>query len=164
MKTTNDFITDYDLHLLSEGTHYRSWEKLGAHIIVNDKEQGASFAVWAPNASAVSVVGEFNLWQNNVNSLTRIKDTGYWYGFIQGVGQGALYKYAITSKFHDFQVEKTDPFAFHCEIRPATASVVWDLGGYEWHDEEWMKNRGERHRHTAPISIYELHLGSWMRT
>jgi len=163
MSTVNDFITDYDLHLLAEGTHYRSWEKLGAHIIRKDTHQGTSFAVWAPNACAVSVLGDFNVWRKGVNPLRRIKDTGYWQGFVAGVGQGALYKFAITSKFNNYQVDKTDPFAFHCEIRPATASVVWDLAGYQWQDEEWMNSRGQRHRHTSPISIYELHLGSWMR-
>ena len=163
MQTANNFITDYDLHLLSEGTHYRSWEKLGAHLIKNTEQQGTSFALWAPNASAVSVLGDFNVWQKGANPLARIKNTGYWHGFVSGVGHGSLYKYAITSKFDNYQVDKTDPYAFHCEIRPATASVVWDLGGHDWQDDEWMMSRAERHRHTAPISIYELHLGSWMQ-
>ncbi|MGW8194757.1 MAG: 1,4-alpha-glucan branching protein GlgB [Desulforhopalus sp.] len=164
MKTVSDVITGYDLHLLAEGTHYRSWEKLGSHVIEAGKERGTSFAVWAPNADAVSVIGDFNDWRKGAHPLTRIRDTGYWQGIISGVGHGDLYKYAITSKYQHYQAEKTDPYAFHCEIRPATASVVWELGDYRWQDGEWMENRAGRHRHTAPISIYELHLGSWMRS
>jgi 1,4-alpha-glucan branching enzyme len=163
MKTSNDLITEYDLHLLSEGTHYRSWEKLGSHIIKTTQQEGTFFTLWAPNAREISVTGDFNGWQNTANPLARIKDSGYWQGFVPGVGKGALYKYAITSKFNNYQVEKTDPYAFHCEIRPATASVVWDLEGYTWQDRDWMNYRAGRHHHAAPISIYEVHLGSWMR-
>jgi 1,4-alpha-glucan branching enzyme len=163
-KTTpaNDFISEYDLHLLTEGTHYRSWEKLGAHSIKNDQMQGTFFTLWAPNAENVAVIGDFNGWQSAANPLARINDSGYWQGFVAGVGQGALYKFAITSKFNNYRVEKTDPYAFHCEIRPASASVVWDYAGYSWQDSDWMAARRDHH-HAAPISIYELHLGSWMR-
>ncbi len=160
--TTNDFISEYDLHLLAEGTHYRSWEKLGAHSIKNDQMHGTFFTLWAPNAEEVAVIGDFNGWQSAANPLARIKDSGYWQGFVAGVEQGALYKFAITSKFNNYRVEKTDPYAFHCEIRPASASVVWDLAGYSWQDSDWMAARQDHH-HAAPISIYELHLGSWMR-
>jgi len=163
MKTSSDFITPYDLHLLAEGTHYRAWEKLGAHRITADGREGTSFTVWAPNAGAVSVIGDFNDWQKNASPLVRIKDTGYWHGVIPEVTYGALYKYFITSRLHAYQAEKTDPYAFHFEIRPATASVVWDLEGHDWQDREWMKTRSKRNQHTAPISVYELHLGSWMR-
>jgi 1,4-alpha-glucan branching enzyme len=163
MKTTNDLITDFDLYLLSEGTHYRSWEKLGAHLVKIGEQEGTVFTVWAPNAYKVSVIGDFNGWDNSVNPLSRIQDSGYWQGFVPGVEKGAFYKYSITSKFNNFQVEKTDPYAFHSEIRPATASIVWEIEGYSWQDKDWMNHRVERHHHAAPISIYELHLGSWMR-
>ncbi len=163
MTTSNDFLTDYDLYLLSEGTHYRSWEKLGAHIVKTGDREGTYFTVWAPNAEKVSVIGDFNGWNETVNPLKRIKDLGYWHGFVSGVGKGALYKYAITSSLHNFYAEKTDPYAFFCEIRPASASVVWDLDGYAWQDSAWMDARANRQHHEAPISIYELHLGSWMR-
>ncbi len=162
MTNANGLISEYDLHLLAEGTHYRSWEKLGAHSIKNDLMQGTFFSLWAPNAEEVAVIGDFNGWQSTANPLARIKDSGYWQGFVAGVGQGALYKFAITSKFDNYRVEKTDPYAFHCEIRPASASVVWDLAGYSWQDSDWMAAR-RNHHHAAPISIYELHLGSWMR-
>src|SRR5690606_11749326 len=101
MKTSNDLITDFDLYLLSEGTHYRSWEKLGAHLVKIDEQEGTVFTVWAPNAYKVSVIGDFNGWDNSVNPLSRIQDSGYWQGFVPGVGHGAFYKYAITSKFHN---------------------------------------------------------------
>ncbi len=163
MTTSNDFISDYDLYLLAEGTHYRSWEKLGAHIVNTGSREGTYFTVWAPNAEKVSVIGDFNGWNEMANPLKRIKDLGYWHGFVSGVGKGALYKYAITSRLHNFHLEKTDPYAFFCEIRPASASVVWDLDGYVWQDSGWMEARADRQHHEAPISIYELHLGSWMR-
>ena len=163
MTTANDFITDYDLYLLSEGTHYRSWEKLGAHLGTLDGQEGTYFTLWAPNAEKVAVIGDFNGWNETVNPLTTIRDLGYWHGFIAGVGKGALYKYAITSRLNNFHAEKTDPYAFFCEIRPATASVVWSLDEYAWQDSSWMYSRASRQHHEAPISIYELHLGSWMR-
>ena len=163
MKKSNEFLTDYDLHLLAEGTHTRSWEKLGSHMVKIAGKEGAIFTLWAPNAEAVAVIGDFNGWQKTTNPMARIDDSGYWQCFIPGVEQGAFYKYAIDSRINNYQVEKTDPYAFHCEIRPATASVVWDLDGYSWQDREWMDSRTNRHHHAAPISIYEVHLGSWMR-
>jgi 1,4-alpha-glucan branching enzyme len=163
MSKHDTFITEYDLHLLAEGSHYRSWEKLGAHIMETPEGRGTSFALWAPNAEKIAVVGDFNDWDAEANPLRRVKDTGYWQGFISGVDKGALYKFDITSKYNNYRVQKTDPYAFHCEIRPATASVVWDIGGYEWNDREWLAHREARQNHRAPVSIYEVHLGSWMR-
>ncbi len=163
MKKETNFITDYDLHLLAEGTHHRSWEKLGSHLIKVAQEEGTIFTLWAPNAEVVSVIGDFNGWLNTKNPMARIDDSGYWQCFVPGVAKGDLYKYAITSRINNYQVEKTDPYAFHCEIRPATASVVWDLDGYTWQDKEWMNSRAGFHHQAAPISIYEVHLGSWMR-
>jgi len=157
------FLSDYDLHLLAEGTHYRAWEKLGAHLVEEDGLPGTHFAVWAPNAEKVAVIGDFNGWDGSANPLVSTGNSGYWKGFVPGVGQGALYKYDITSRLRDYRAEKADPYSFFCEIRPATASIVWDLEGYDWQDGEWMTFRGGRHRHDAPIAIYEVHLGSWMR-
>ncbi|MCL7488233.1 MAG: 1,4-alpha-glucan branching protein GlgB [Desulfobulbaceae bacterium] len=164
MTGPNDFITEYDLHLLSEGTHYRCWEKLGAHIVETDKGKGTFFALWAPNARNVAVIGDFNDWDGSANPLRRINKSGYWQGFIPGVGKGALYKFDILSKLNGYQTQKTDPYGFYCEIRPATASVVWDLSGYQWHDREWLESRRHRRSHEAAVSIYEVHLGSWMRS
>ncbi|MDW7773903.1 MAG: 1,4-alpha-glucan branching protein GlgB [Desulfobulbaceae bacterium] len=163
MKTENNFITEYDIHLLSEGSHYRSWEKLGAHIIAADGKEGVFFALWAPNAREVSVIGDFNDWNPETNPLREISHSGYWQGFVPGVGKGSLYKFDITSKVNSYRMQKTDPYAFHCEIRPASASVVWDLEGYRWQDEDWMASRAGRHSHEAAIAVYEVHLGSWMR-
>ena len=163
MKPTTQLITDYDIHLLAEGTHYRAWEKLGAHVVREDGREGTYFSVWAPNAREVAVIGDFNGWDERATPMQVIKDSGYWHCFVPGVGQGSLYKFSITSNLHGYRVQKTDPYAFHCEIRPKTASVVWELAGYEWGDGEWMGSRRHRHHHQAPISIYEVHLGSWMR-
>ena len=156
-------LTDYDLHLLIEGTHYRSWEKLGAHIGEKDGASGTWFAVWAPNAERVALIADFNDWNESRHLLESRGDSGIWEGFVPGVGNGSLYKYAIRSQNSGYTAEKTDPFGFACEIRPATASMVWDISGYRWQDEEWLANRGERHRLDAPIAVYEVHLGSWMR-
>jgi len=163
MKPTTELITEYDIHLLAEGTHYRSWEKLGAHIVKTAGGEGTHFSLWAPNAREVAVIGDFNGWDERATPMTGIKDSGYWRCFVPGVGQGALYKFAITSNFNEYRMQKTDPYAFHCETRPKTASVVWEMEGHQWQDGEWMQSRGSRHHHQAAISIYEVHLGSWMR-
>ena len=159
-----DFITSFDLHLLAEGSHYRSWEKLGAHIIETDEGQGTHFALWAPNARRISVIGDFNGWDASANPMERMDDSGYWRAFIKGLGHGDLYKFEITSEHNDYTAQKTDPYAFFCERRPATASVVWELDDYQWNDAEWMQNRHTRHNYKSAIAIYEVHLGSWMRT
>jgi 1,4-alpha-glucan branching enzyme len=156
-------LTDFDVHLWSEGTHYRAYEKLGAHITERNGVKGTYFAVWAPNARWVSVVGDFNHWRAGADPMRPIGTSGIWECFIPGVGIGALYKYAITSQYQNYKVEKADPYAFAAEIRPATASKVWDLSGYTWGDQEWMGRRGQVHALTAPIAIYEVHLGSWRR-
>ncbi len=156
-------LTDDDLYLLGESTHLRSWEKLGAHPAVEGGVPGTWFAVWAPNARAVSVVGEFNGWEDGAAPLHTVGDSGIWEGFVPGVGHGALYKYAIRSARSDHRVLKADPYAFACERPPGTASRVWERGGHAWGDGAWMARRGERNALDAPISIYEVHLGSWRR-
>jgi len=149
-------LTAEDLHLFNEGTHYRLQTKLGAHIV----EGGTAFAVWAPNAHAVSVVGEWNGWDSGRDRLTPRADSGIWEGFVADAGHGALYKYAISGR--EGERQKADPFAAYAEQPPRTASIVWDLG-YEWRDAAWMEGRGARNALDAPVSIYELHLGSWRR-
>lgn len=153
-------LTDFDIFLFKQGNHFRLFDKLGSQII--KEKNGVYFAVWAPDAVYVSVVGDFNNWDRMKNPLRPVKDSGIWEGFVEGVKKGALYKYFIKSRFNDYQVLKSDPFAFFCETPPKTASIVWELD-YNWNDEEWMKKRSEKNALDKPISIYEVHLGSWKR-
>ena len=151
-----------DLYLFNEGSHLRLYEHLGAHTIVVGDVPGTYFAVWAPNAERVAVIGDFNGWDPTRHLLRPREQSGIWEGFIPGVGHGALYKYHIVSRYHGYEIDKTDPFAFFTEVPPKTASIVWDLD-YTWGDQEWMATRGARNAADAPIAIYEVHLGSWMR-
>lgn len=160
---SSPFITDYDLHLLAEGNHLRSYEKLGAHLTEKDGKKGVHFAVWAPNAREVSVIGDWNDWKVGANPLEFRKEAAIWEGFIPGVKKGALYKYAIRSWNNDFRGEKADPYAFAAELVPQTASRVWDISGYKWKDSSWLSDRSKKNALDAPISIHEVHLGSWMR-
>src|SRR5215831_1285307 len=157
-------LTDHDIYLFREGTHVRAYEKLGAHpISAAEGDAGTHFAVWAPNASSVSVVGDFNGWNPSSHRLEpRLDSSGIWSGFIAGVRHGALYKYHIVSRNAGYTVDKADPYAFFAEKPPRTASVVWDLS-YEWGDEVWMTNRRRANSLESPWSVYELHLGSWRR-
>jgi 1,4-alpha-glucan branching enzyme len=156
-------LTDFDQYLWNEGTYLRSYEKFGAHLSEQNGTHGTHFAVWAPNAERVSVIGDFNGWQPGVHWLSPTGTSGIWQGFAPHVGQGALYKYAIESRFNDYRVDKADPYGFATEIRPQTASKVWSLAGYQWNDREWLSRRGRLHALDAPISVYEVHLGSWRR-
>src|SRR5260370_13406528 len=156
-------LTDYDVCLWSEGSHFRAYEKLGAHPAERDGVAGARFAVWAPDAEGVSVVGDFNGWREGVHRMTPVASSGIWECFVPGVGRSALYKFAITSRYHGQRGEKADPFAFAAEIRPLSASKVWDLSGYAWGDDDWMKRRVGANAVDAPMSTYEVHLGSWRR-
>ena len=151
-----------DLYLFNEGTHFHLYEKLGAHRMTVDGNEGMYFAVWAPDARHVSVVGDFNRWDKGSHPLRPRGRSGIWEGFIPGVGKGALYKYHIVSRYKGYRVDKTDPFAFYDEVSPKTASVVWDLD-YGWGDQDWMARRGGHNALSAPIAVYEVHLGSWMR-
>ena len=156
-------LTDLDIYLFGEGTHHRAWEKLGAHTCVKDGAEGTFFRVWAPNAARVSVVGDFNGWDRQTFPMTPVGVSGIWECFVGGVGSGALYKYFIESQCNGYSVEKADPYAFAAEMRPLTASRVWDLSKYEWLDAKWMKARRNSLPYQKPMSIYEVHLGSWMR-
>jgi len=151
-----------DLHLFNEGTHYRVYRRLGSHVLDVGGEQGVYFAVWAPNAQAVSVIGDFNGWDQGSHPLRVKGDSGIWEGFVPGLRQGAIYKYHVRSRVDGYRVDKADPFAIHHETPPKTGSVVWDLL-YQWNDREWMERRGPRNALSAPMSIYEVHLGSWRR-
>jgi len=155
-------LGDLDLYLFNEGRHAALHTKLGAHPIDADGERGTYFAVWAPDAASVSVIGDFNGWQGERHPLRPVGESGIWEGFLVGVGRGTIYKYLVTSRFGGHRYEKADPFAFHTEIPPRTASVVWDLD-YEWRDASWMARRPDTARIDRPISIYEVHLGSWAR-
>ncbi len=150
-------LTDDDLFLFNQGTHYHLHDKLGAHVV----DGGTYFAVWAPNARAVSVIGDWNGWHHGRSELARRGSSGIWEGTIRGIGHGARYKYAIVGP-DGVTREKADPLAARAEHAPATASVVWQAQ-HEWRDADWMKSRGARGARDAPVSIYEVHLGSWRR-
>jgi 1,4-alpha-glucan branching enzyme len=156
--TGGSLLTAGDAYLFNEGNHYRLYQKLGSHPM----EGGTSFAVWAPNAERVSVVGDFNGWNAESNPMRATGDSGIWEAFIPDLGQGSIYKYRIVSRNQGYTVDKADPFAVHAETPPKTGSIVWPLD-YEWNDSDWMQNRRWRNAPDAPISIYEVHLGSWMR-
>jgi 1,4-alpha-glucan branching enzyme len=155
-------LTPDDLHLFNEGRNYRAYQKLGAHLMSAGDEQGACFSVWAPNGREVSVIGDFNGWDAKSHQLHARGDSGIWEGFIPGIGKGTLYKFRILSHHHRHVADKADPFGIFHEKPPRTASVVWDLI-YDWGDHEWMRTRGGRNSLHAPMSTYEVHIGSWMR-
>jgi 1,4-alpha-glucan branching enzyme len=157
------WISDYDLYLLREGTHCRAYERMGAHLGESVGQSGVHFAVWAPNAKQVSVFGDFNGWNPRSNALESRGASGVWEGFVPDVGPGARYKYHITSQYRGYEVDKADPYGFAAEIRPQTASRVWDLSTYSWGDSEWMTNRAGKNGLGCAVSIYEVHLGSWRR-
>jgi 1,4-alpha-glucan branching enzyme len=163
---TNSFpqaITDYDLHLFNEGNHHKIYEKLGAHVMTLNGLNGTHFAVWAPSAKSVSVVGHFNNWNGMCHPMSPIGCSGVWALFIPGIGRGELYKYEVKTKSDDLLI-KSDPYSFYTELRPGTASIVFDLDCYEWNDEEWIRQRDSGSTFARPVSIYEVHLGSWARS
>jgi 1,4-alpha-glucan branching enzyme len=155
-------FSDFDLYLFGQGKHYYLYEKMGAHPRVLNGVAGVHFAVWAPNAQAVSVIGDFNQWNRSANPMhRRHNDLGVWECFIPGVQVGALYKFAIYSRYNNYAADKIDPYAFEFEVRPNTACIVADIHRHTWGDEAWMRAREQRDWLNSPMSIYEVHLGSW---
>ncbi len=155
-------LTRDDLHLFNEGTHYRLYRHLGSHLMAPGGEKGAFFAVWAPDAGSVAVTGDFNGWDRNAHRMAPAASSGIWEIFIPGIEAGARYKYHVVPRGGSEGVDKADPFAFRAEEPPKTASVVWDLS-FNWNDGRWMEKRAAAQSLSAPISVYEVHLGSWRR-
>jgi 1,4-alpha-glucan branching enzyme len=155
------WLSDFDKYLIGEGTHERAYEKLGAHLVSFDGQTGTAFAVWAPNASQVSVIGNFNGWGGQ-NHPMYSSDSGIWSLFIPGLKEHAVYKYRLITQQGE-QFDKSDPYGFAMELRPATGSVVANLDSYHWGDAEWLQQRAQRQSLHSPVSIYEVHLGSWKR-
>ena len=160
----NRVLTSFDLHLLGEGTHVQAFEKLGARVIEHDGTSGVHFAVWAPNARHINVVGDFNQWKGEAHPLNPVQQSGYWETFVPGVGRGATYKFEIVGA-DGRRVLKSDPCGRYFEVPPLTASIVWDSSGYTWQDDEWVgARRGHDQWRRSPMSVYEVHLGSWQRS
>src|SRR5690606_28883417 len=155
-------LTADDLHLFNEGNHFHLYRKLGSHLVEHDGQDGVQFAVWAPSAEAVHLVGDFNDWKQGADILRPRGDSGIWEGFVPAAGKGDRYKYHIRSTRAGYRVDKADPFAFRQEAPPGNASIVWDLD-FEWGDASWMSSRGPKISADAPLTIYEMHLGSWRR-
>ncbi len=156
-------LTDEDLWLFNGGNHFRLYDKLGSHVGVSpDGKPGTYFSVWAPDAERVSLIGDWNGWQGGIDPLARLGASGVWAAFLPDVGFGARYKYRIESRFANYRADKADPFAFTAQVPPEQASIVADLA-YEWQDGDWLAGRKENNALDAPISIYEVHLGSWRR-
>ncbi len=155
-------LTPQDLYLFNEGSHLRLYDKFGSHPMVQDGVAGYYFAVWAPNAEFVSVIGDFNDWNTKKHPLSAAGSSGVWAGFLPGVTAGVCYKYHIASRHNGYKIDKADPYAFLGEVPPKTASVTWELD-YTWNDADWMVKRKAKFTPNAPVSIYEMHVGSWMR-
>lgn len=159
----HSLFTEFDIHLFRAGKHYRLYEKFGSHLTTVDGVKGTYFAVWAPSAKSVAVIGDFNFWLEGEHHLNvRWDGSGIWEGFIPEVQKGSIYKYKIHSSNNDISTEKADPFARRCEHPPKTASIVWE-DDYGWKDKKWMKNRKKNNALDAPFSVYEVHLGSWKK-
>ncbi|MCU0354621.1 MAG: 1,4-alpha-glucan branching protein GlgB, partial [Cytophagales bacterium] len=156
-------LTDFDISLFRAGKHYKLYEKLGSHVITHDGTQGTYFAVWAPNAERVSLIGNFNYWDRDSHPLyPRWDGSGIWEAFVPHIGHGEVYKYFVKSHNYGQELEKGDPFAMLWETPPRTASVVWDTA-YQWNDTAWLTSRREKAGKVQPMSVYEVHLGSWGR-
>lgn len=155
------FVTDYERHLHGEGRFLRSYEKFGAHLRTVEGVGGVNFAVWAPNAERVSVIGPFNSWDDRIHPMQSYD--GIWEIFIPNLPEGMDYKYSVKSRYLNYKADKTDPHGFYAQMRPETGSVVWNIDKYQWNDDEWMRTRAERQQLDQPINIYEIHLGSWKR-
>ena len=162
MKTST--LSEFDLYLFHQGTNYHAQEMLGAHFIEQDGKKGVRFTVWAPNANAVSVVGEFNDWNVFINPMNRIDDGEIWETFVEGLGEGEIYKYAIEPQWGGPRIMKADPYGFYAEKKPQTASRIYDMNHYEWGDAAWLKRKEEESSYERPMLTYEVHAGSWRRT
>lgn len=162
IRPLNSLFGEDDRHLFHEGTHRRAYRTFGAHRAVRDGQAGIAFSLWAPNAAGVSVVGDFNDWSLGAHPLALCSAAGIWEGFVPGAANGHKYKFHIVSKELGYAVFKTDPYGRYFEPAPGTASIVWDLD-YEWGDRAWMSRQERPSAERAPMSIYEVHLGSWMR-
>jgi len=160
--SNNNMISDYDRYLFHEGSHFQSYRMLGAHLTVRDGISGVRFAVWAPNALEVRVVGEFNCWQGKGHLMQRLGDSGIWELFVPSIVTGTVYKYEITTREGKRKL-KADPYAFWAEVRPGTASKVFPLDDYNWQDDRWREGKPAAGGVCQPLSIYEVHLGSWRR-
>jgi 1,4-alpha-glucan branching enzyme len=155
-------FSEFDLYLFGQGKHYRIYEKMGAHPFTVNGVEGVNFAVWAPNALSISVIGDFNGWNRGANPMhLRHNDLGVWECFIPGLQVGTIYKYAVLSRYNHYAIDKTDPYGFAFELRPNTASIVTDIHRHRWQDDAWMEQRGKHQELNSPISIYEVHPGSW---
>jgi 1,4-alpha-glucan branching enzyme len=157
------YLGEIDSYLMREGTHRRLYEKLGAHLIEHEGVKGVHFAVWAPDASRVAVVGSFNDWDGRRHPMRRHLDTGVWSIFIPGLGEGGIYKYEIRAGDGSLLPLKADPVGFAGEFRPATGSVVRQVDRFTWGDGDWLAQREKQSQLAAPVSVYEVHLGSWRR-
>src|SRR4051794_11590789 len=155
-------LGEMDLYLFGQGNERRIYDKLGAQLRTIDGVKGTSFAVWAPNAQRVSVVGAFNNWDGRYNAMRSLGASGVWEIFIPDVGEGTLYKYEIKN-IHGALTLKTDPYGFFFEPAPKNASIVWDTRKHQWNDDAWLKKRRERNHFRSPMSIYEVHIGSWQK-
>lgn len=155
-------ITDFDTHLFNEGSHQEAYEKLGAHLMTLNGVKGVHFAVWAPNAKAVSVIGDFNAWDNRRHQMRIIGSSGTWEIFIPGMSEGDVYKYAVKTRYGKVK-DKADPYGYYSEVRPKTGSIVWNINKYKWNDTKWIERRAASQNLAKPMSIYEVHLGSWKR-
>ena len=159
----HSLLTDYDIYLFKQGKHYQLADYLGAHKMTIDDQEGYHFAVFAPGAWEVCGIGEFNGWDGSNHKLfVRWDESGIWEGFIPGVKDQTIYKYQIRSNHTPWVIEKSDPFAFHCETPPKTGSITWNLK-YNWKDKRWLNKRAKMQSFEQPMSIYEVHLGSWRR-
>ncbi len=160
----HSLFTEFDIDLFKSGKHFKLYEKFGSHIMKIDGQEGTYFSVWAPSAKSVSVIGDFNYWTEGEHPLNvRWDASGIWEGFIPNVGKGNLYKYKIQSNNSNITSEKADPYAKKCEHPPNTASIVWDIDDYKWQDKKWMSYRKDKNDLDKPYSVYEVHLGSWMK-
>ena len=157
-------LSEFDLYLFHQGTNYHAYERLGAHFVERDGKKGVRFAVWAPHAKSISVVGDFNEWDTRVNPMTRGRDGEIWEVFIPDIEEGAVYKYAIEPQWGGPRIMKADPYGFYAEKKPNTASRVYDLSKYEWKDGDWFEQKKKESSYERPMLTYEVHAGSWRRT